>query len=88
MVQGSYSDTRIKYTAGTREHRGTAGTHTHTRFRKYLRTVMDSGIEADGNRLLRGLPRPGELASILGESRQQKVILGLKHNFSAHNTHR
>lgn len=43
---------------------------------KYLLIVMDSGTEAEGNRLLRGLPWPGELASTLGKSRQEEVTLG------------
>lgn len=44
--------------------------------RKYLLIVIDSGTEAEGNRLLRGLPWPGGLASTLGESRQKEVTLG------------
>jgi hypothetical protein len=47
---------------------------------------MDSGTEAEGSKLLRGLPWPGELASLLGGSRQKEVTLIPKCNFSVHNT--
>lgn len=43
--------------------------------RKYLLIVIDSGTEEEVNRLLRGLPWSGGLASTLGKGRQKEVTL-------------
>ena len=47
--------------------------HRQKLLRKYLLIVMDSGTEAEGNRLLRGLPWPGGLASTLGKAGRGKL---------------
>lgn len=43
--------------------------HWRSQLTKYLLIVIDSGTEAEGSRLLRGLPGPGGLASTLGKGR-------------------
>lgn len=50
---------------------------------KYLLIVIDSGTEEEVNRLLRGLPWSGGLASTLGKGRQKEVTLSnLKYNLT------